>query len=467
MNANNKGVHEVWASRWTFILAATGSAVGLGNIWKFPYITGENGGGAFVLVYLACILLIGIPVMISEVVMGKWGRSSPVHTMHKLVDEVGAPKFWHGIGWLGVIAGVIILSYYSVIAGWALHYFGQAISGNLQGIDGAGANLLFENLLAKPGMLVFYHSLFMLMTMAVVIAGVTRGLGRAVSVLMPVLLVLLVVLLIFSIRLGDFPAAFAYMFAFDFSALTGESILVAMGHAFFTLSIGMGAIMVYGAYMPEHAPIGKTVLTVAAMDTGVALLAGLAIFPLVFASADIEPATGPGLLFVSLPIAFGNIPAGLLFGMLFFLLVTLAAWSSSISLIEPAISWLVETGKGTRLQGGLVFGLLTWLLGLGTVFSFNLFSGPVIGNFNFFELADFLTSSVMLPLGGLLMALFVGWLMNKTILRSELDMDRDRVFYLWYNCLRWVSPLLVLWVFLEGLADILGIRWLSLIELLT
>lgn len=467
MNDLNRGAHEIWASRWTFVLAATGSAVGLGNIWKFPYITGENGGGAFVLVYLVCIALVGIPVMISEVVMGKWGRSSPVHTMHKLVDEVGAPKWWHGIGWLGVVAGVIILSYYSVIAGWALHYFGQAISGQLQGIDGAGSSAMFDNLLARPGQLVFYHTLFMVMTMGVVIAGVTRGLGRAVTILMPVLLLLLIVLLFFSARVGDFGAAFTYLFAFDFSQLTGESILVAMGHAFFTLSIGMGAIMVYGAYMPEHAPIGKTVLLVAGMDTLVALLAGLAIFPLVFASPDIQPGTGPGLLFVSLPIAFGNMPAGLLFGMLFFLLVTLAAWSSSISLIEPAISWLVESGKGSRLQGGLVFGLFTWLLGLGTVFSFNLFSAPVVGKFNFFELADFLTSSLMLPLGGLLMALFAGWLMKTSLLREELDMDRDWVFFLWRNCLRYISPLLVIWVFLEGLSDVLGIGWLSLIELLS
>ena len=460
-------VHETWSSRWTFVLAATGSAVGLGNIWKFPYIAGENGGGAFVLVYLACILLIGIPVMIAEVLMGRWGRSSPVHTMFKLVDATGAPKMWHGIGWMGVVAGILILSFYSVIAGWALHYLWLTATGALTGIDGAAANNLFADLLENPALLVVYHSLFMLMTLFVVVAGVTRGLGNAVRILMPVLLVLLVILLIFSIGEGDFPAAVKYLFAFDASRLSGEGVLVALGHAFFTLSLGMGAIMVYGAYMPDHAPVAKTVLTVAALDTMVALLAGLAIFPIVFANSAIEPSAGPGLLFVSLPIAFGNMPFGIFFGLVFFMLVTVAAWSSSISLIEPAISWLVESGKGTRLQGGIWFGLLCWLLGLGTVFSFNIFSQPIIGKFNFFEFADFLTANLMLPLGGLLMAIFVGWLMNAELVRSQLELKDDWVFKLWFNVLRWLSPLLIFWVLLEGLSDILGIGWLSLLEWLS
>lgn len=458
------GVHEAWNSRWTFIMAATGSAVGLGNIWKFPYIAGENGGGAFVLVYLFCILAIGIPVMIAEVLMGRWGRSSPVHTMYKLVDDIKAPRIWHGIGWMGVVAGFIILSYYSVIAGWAIRYFLHVGAGSIQGIDGQGASDLFGSMLTSPITLIAYHSLFMVMTMFVVIAGVTRGLGKAVRILMPLLMVMLVILLGFSIRMGDFPAAVSYLFSVDFSSLSGQAILTALGHAFFTLSLGMGAIMVYGAYMPDHAPIGKTVLTVASLDTLVALMAGLAIFPIVFANPAIDPAEGPGLLFVSLPIAFGNMPGGMFFGMLFFGLVTVAAWSSSISLIEPAVSWLVETKKATRMQAGLAFGLICWLLGLGTVFSFGAWEDIRVLGLNFFEFADFLTANIMLPLGGMLMAIFVGWKMDLALVRQELDIENETAFNLWRFTLRVFSPIAILWVTLEGLSDIFSLWWLSILD---
>jgi NSS family neurotransmitter:Na+ symporter len=465
MSSKAERVHETWNSRWTFVMAATGSAVGLGNIWKFPYIAGENGGGAFVFVYLICILILGIPIMMAEVLMGRWGRSSPVHSMYKLVDEIKAPRIWHGIGWMGVGAGIIILSYYSVIAGWAIHYLIQMATGTINGLDGAGSNALFGDMLGSPSTLIFYHSLFMIMTIFVIIAGVTKGLGRAVRILMPLLMVLLLVLLVFSIRMGDFGAAVNYLFAVDFSSLTGQSILTALGHAFFTLSLGMGSIMVYGAYMPDHAPIGKTVLTVAGLDTLVALVAGLAIFPIVFANEAIVPSEGPGLLFVSLPIAFGNMPGGIIFGFMFFALVTMAAWSSSISLIEPAVAWFVETKKATRLQAGLAFGFICWLLGLGTVFSFGVWEDIRLLGLNFFEFADFLTANIMLPLGGMFMAIFVGWMMNINTVRDELDIESDRIFNTWTFVLRYVSPIAILWVTLEGLSHIFGVHWLSLLNL--
>jgi NSS family neurotransmitter:Na+ symporter len=449
--------HEIWTSRWTFILAATGSAVGLGNIWKFPYIAGENGGGAFVLIYLVCIALVGIPVMIAEVLMGRWGRSSPIHTMYKLTDECGAPRVWHGIGWMGVIAGIIILSYYSVIAGWAIAYILKMASGAFVGIGGEGSEAIFSDLLSSPMTLVFWHSIFMLMTLMVVALGVTRGLGRLVQILMPLLLVLLVIMMGFSIRYGDFGAAVNYLFSFHTDDLTVQGVMEAMGHAFFTLSLGMGAIMAYGAYMPERAPVGRTVLTIGILDTIVALLAGLAIFPIVFASSAIEASSGPGLLFVSLPIAIGNMPAGVFVGTLFFLLITLAAWSSSISLVEPAIAWLTETGRGTRLQGAILFGLACWILGLGTVFSFNHWeSARLFGKFNFFEFADFLTASIMLPLGGLLMAIFVGRLMARKRIEDEVQISRGPLFSLWYWILRWISPLAIGVIFAIGIARVFG-----------
>ena len=450
-NASGKrGMHGAWSSRWTFVMAATGSAVGLGNIWKFPYITGENGGGAFVLVYLLCILMVGIPVMVAEVMLGRRGRQSPINAMRFLTQEAGLHGAWNAIGWLGVTAGLMILSYYAVIAGWALYYIGQMASGTFQGTSADQAGAVFGQLLANPGELIFWQSIFMVLTMAVVVGGVTRGLGVAVRILMPLLFVLLVILLGFSIQRGDFVRGFTFLFSFNYEALTWAGVLEAMGHAFFTLSLGMGAIMAYGAYMPGHARIGRTVLAVGFLDTLVALLAGLAIFPIVFASPTIEPGAGPGLMFVSLPVAFGNMAGGLLFGSIFFVLVTLAAWSSAISLIEPAVAFLIESKGFNRITANLLLGSIAWVVGLGSVLSFNVWADVTLAGFNFFEFMDFLTSSVMLPLTGLFIALFVGWLMKPEIVRGELADESSWVFTAWCWVLRYISPAAVLVVFVMG-----------------
>jgi len=452
--ATNALPREAWNSRLTFILAATGSAVGLGNIWKFPYIAGENGGGAFVLVYLVCILLAGIPVMIAEVFIGKRTRTSPVLAVEKLAAESGQSTRWRWIAIMGVIAGMVILSYYSIVAGWALAYFPKMISGAFVAIDDAGSSRLFNEHLSNPWHLLGWHSLFIFMTMVVVITGVTRGLGKAVEYLMPILFVLLLILLGFSISQGEFFHAVKYLFAFDFGSLTMDSVLAALGHAFFTLSIGMGAIMAYGSYMPEDTPIAKTVLTVAALDTCVALIAGLAIFPIVFASPAIEPGEGAGLLFISLPIAFGSMPGGIFFGAMFFALVSVAAWTSSISLIEPAVSWAVDKGKATRLKAGIILGGICWLLGVGSALSFNVYSEPwIFGLFNWFEFSDFMTSYVMLPLGGILMAIFVGHLFGKSALLESMDIE-GWLFDAWRFVLRWITPDLIKIIFILGIINI-------------
>jgi len=448
---SKRGMHGAWSSRWTFILAATGSAVGLGNIWKFPYIAGENGGGAFVLIYLLCILMIGIPIMVAEVMLGRCGRHSPINTMRYLTEKAGLHGAWNAIGWLGVIAGLMILSYYAVIAGWALHYIGHMASGAFQGVTAEQAGSIFNALLADRDTLIFWQTTFLLLTVTVVIGGVTKGLGVAVRVLMPLLFFLLVLLLVFAYQQGDFARGFSFLFSFNYEALTWEGVLEALGHAFFTLSLGMGAIMAYGAYMPEHARIGRTVVAVGFLDTLIALVAGLAIFPIVFANPTIEPGSGPGLMFVSLPVAFGNMPGGLLFGSLFFVLVTLAAWSSAISLIEPAVAYLVESRNFHRITANLLLGLLAWVVGLGSVLSFNIWSDNRIAGFNFFEFMDFLTSSVMLPLTGLFIAIFVGWIMRPQAVRDELSDESDKVFWLWRIIVRYISPLAVLVVFVMGI----------------
>lgn len=435
-------LNGMWSSRWTFILAATGSAVGLGNIWKFPYITGENGGGAFVLVYLLCIALIGIPIMVAEVLIGRRGRMSPINAMRLVTNEAGLHGIWTGIGWMGVLAGLFIMSFYSVVAGWALHYVFESGSGSFSGIEGDAAGGLFGSFLANRESLISWHTVFSLMTLAVVATGVTRGLAMVARVLMPILFVALAVLLVYGVMQGAFSDAFSFLFSFKFDKLTWQGVLVALGHAFFTLSLGMGAIMAYGAYMPSHASVAKTIVTVGVLDTVVALVAGLAIFPIVFANPTLEPGSGPGLMFVSLPVAFGNMPMGLFFGTLFFILVSIAAWSSAVSLIEPGVAWLVETRKVSRPTATIMLSSLAWMGGVGCIFSNNWLEDKE-GKWYLFETLDLLTSQIMLPLGGLFIAIFVGWLMHKSVVESEMDAEGHPLFDIWLFIVRWVSPTLV------------------------
>ena len=448
MTDTKKIIHGEWSSRFAFILAATGSAVGLGNIWKFPYITGENGGGAFVLVYLLCVLLIGIPIMMTEIMLGRRSKQNPIDAMQTLSEEAGADKNWHYLGWMGVIAGFLILSYYSVIAGWASAYVFKAFTGSFLNADATAIKQLFDDFVASPVQLVFWHSLFMLATMLIVARGINNGLERAVRFLMPSLFVLLMLLVAYAMTTGSYDKGVSFLFTPDFSKLTANGVLTAMGHAFFTLSLGMGAIMVYGSYLPKDVSITKTVFLIAGTDTAVALLAGIAIFPIVFASG-LEIASGPGLIFQTLPIAFGNMTGGWLFGILFFVMLVFAALSSSISLIEPAVAWLVENKNMSREQACIWSGLLTWLLGFGTIFSFNIWSGFKIFDRTIFQLLDYLTANLLLPIGGFCIAVFAGWIMSRQHTEQELDMPNALSYQVWKFLICFVSPIAVFFVFLH------------------
>ncbi len=457
MTTKREPIHGQWSGRLAFILAATGSAVGLGNIWKFPYITGENGGGAFVLVYLACIAIIGIPIMMAEVMLGRRGRRSPINTMRVLVVEEHASPHWQWLGWAGITAGFLILSYYSVIAGWALAYVFRTGSGMLTGLTADGVQSIFDDLVGDPERLLAWHTLFMIMTMIVVARGVRSGLEQAVRFMMPALFMLLMILVGYAWNSGYFEQGMDFLFHTDFSKLSRNGVLIAMGHAFFTLSLGMGAIMVYGSYLPDRISIARMTIVVSLLDTLVALLAGMAIFPIVFANG-LEPGSGPDLIFLTLPIAFGHMPYGALFGMLFFILLVLAAWTSSISLIEPAVAWLVENRGLKRVYAAVLAGIVTWLFGLLTVFSFNLWSQfrplsviPVFRDSTIFDLLDYLTANIMLPLGGLLVAVFAAWTMSRESSVDELNMG-DRFFYpLWRFLVRYITPVAVMIVFLRAI----------------
>ena len=445
-------IHGQWSSRWAFILAATGSAVGLGNIWKFPYITGANGGGAFVLVYLVCIAIIGIPIMMAEVMLGRRGRQSPINAMLSLSEEAGSHRAWQLVGWSGMIAGFLILSYYSVIAGWALAYVFRAGTGMFTGATAEGVDAIYNNLVYDPERVLAWHTLFMVMTMVVVSRGVRGGLEQAVRFLMPALFVILIILDGYAMTTGSFLDGLDFLFKPDFSKITGTGILVALGHAFFTLSLGMGAIMIYGSYMTDDASITKTSFTVAIADTLVALMAGMAIFPIVFANG-LEPGAGPGLIFKTLPLAFGQMPGGVFFGMLFFILVVFAAWSSSISLIEPLVAWLVENHGISRVNASVFSGGFAWLLGIATIFSFTKTYHLELFGKTFFDLLDFLTANIMLPLGGLFIALFAAWIMSRQASMEEIGLNGKAQFgyYLWLYLTRIVTPIAVVVVFLNAI----------------
>ena len=438
MSDQRKSIHGTWSSRWTFILAATGSAVGLGNIWKFPYMAGDNGGGAFVLIYLACIFVIGIPIMLGEIMIGRRGRSSPANTMSFLAKEAETSQAWTLLGATGALAGLLILSFYSVAAGWAMAY----VFGGFQETSAQAVSSEFDKFLADPAALLFWHTLFIIITVTIVARGILKGLEAWINTLMPMLFIIIILLCIYAMQTGAFIEGLTYLFKPDFAKINSDVLLAALGQAFFTLSLGMGAIMAYGAYMPADQNIGRTAITVAALDTGIALLAGIAIFPIVFANG-LAPTEGPGLVFVTLPIAFANMPLGVLFGTLFFILLSIAALSSSISLIEPGVAWLVESLKTKRAYAAIGLGIFSWTLGVFSALSFNLMSEFKLFGMNFFDFTDFLTNQIMLPLGGIFIAVFVGWVMKKKDVLDELQIEDGIIFKSWFFVIRFVAPVMV------------------------
>ena len=452
-DGKRSSLHGNWSSRMAFILAVTGSAVGLGNIWKFPYIAGQNGGGAFVLVYLACVILIGMPVMMSEILIGRRGRRNPVRTMELLGEEEGSSGKWRWVGGLGVVAGILILSYYSVIAGWTLAYIVKSVSGVFAGASAEAVGAEFSRFVGDWRLVGLTHTIFMGLAVFVVARGVERGLEQAVRFMVPALLVLMLVLLGYAITSGYFGQGVAFMFTPDFSALTRDSILAALGQAFFTLSIGMGAVMAYGAYLPEETSITGASAAVVTADTSIAMLAGLAIFPLVFANG-LTPGDGPGLVFNTLPLAFGQMPGGVFFSTVFFVLLSFAAWTSAIGLMEPAVAWIVEHFNKTRAQATIGVGLLIWFIGIGSVLSFNVLADTQFLAGTIFDNVDYLTSNVMLPLGGLLIVWFAGWVMCRNSTSDELG-SSGPVYKLWRFSARYLAPVGILFVLLNaiGLLD--------------
>jgi NSS family neurotransmitter:Na+ symporter len=453
----NNNVHETWSSPLAFMLAAIGAAVGLGNIWRFPYVAGTNGGGAFVLVYIGFVVLLGIPIITAELAMGRRGHHSPVVGMSDLARAEGHSQRWQIIGWLSILIPLLGLTYYSIVAGWAVDYVFKSFAGEFSGVDGAGSGTLFNQLLASPWSMIFWHTVYIGLTVWVVGKGVRHGLETAVKIMMPALFLILLFMVVYAMFVGDFMQGLDFLFDPDFSKLTVTGILMAMGQALFSMAIGVGAMITYGAYLPKSVSLPKVGIVIGAADTLVALFAGLAIFPLVL-RYGLDPGEGPGLIFVTLPVAFGQMPGGALVGGLFFILLTFAALTSSIGMLEPVVSWLEEHRGFKRPRMALLAGAAAWFVGLAIALSFNVWGDVrLLGMFEFFkdksifDLMDFLVANIMLPLNALLIAVFAGWMMSRASTMDELGITDGIRFRYWRFILRFAAPLAFGLIFVSNL----------------
>ncbi|MBY5984557.1 sodium-dependent transporter [Halomonas cupida] len=463
----NEPSRTQWLGRWGFVLAATGSAVGLGNIWKFPYMTGEYGGGAFVLVYLACILCVGVPIMMTEIALGRRGRGSPIDAIRRVVTESGRSSGWSLLGWMAMLCGFMILSFYVVVAGWSFAYLWKMVSGGLAGSSVDDMAAIFGANNANPFTLGAWSTLVTVATMVIVGKGVQQGIERSVGWMMPGMVIMLLVMIIYGMFSGGFGQAVNFLFAFNASSLSSEGMLAAMGHAFFTLSLASGAILTYGSYLPRRASIGRTTLTVAIADTLVALMAGLAIFPVIFANG-MEPNSGPGLIFMSLPLAFQAMPLGTLFGILFFIMLSMAALTSSISMVEATVSWLADNKGVSRKAAAWGTGIVLWVISTLAMLSFNVGADWTLAGKHFFDWLDYLTSRLMMPLGGLGMALLAGFVLKSQAVKDELNLPAG-IYALWLFMVRYVSPLAILVIFVDALGLVavdFGAHWLWLVLIL-
>ncbi|MCA9609359.1 MAG: sodium-dependent transporter, partial [Myxococcales bacterium] len=435
---------------------------------KFPYITGENGGGAFVLIYLACILLVGVPVMIGEIYVGQLAQKGPVGAFGDLTPK-GSP--WKLVGALGVLAGFIILSYYSVVAGWAMHYVWLAAKGTFAGAETAAQIAAvgdhFGTLYADPTANVFWHTVFMAITIAIVVAGIQKGVEVAARIMMPALLLMLVALVFYAATLDGFGRATEFVFGFHTDELTGAGVLEALGHSFFTLSLGMGAMITYGSYMKREDRVVGTAFLISGLDTAVALMACLALFPITF-TYDMEPAAGPGLVFVNMPTAFAQMPGGTLWAVLFFVLLTFAALTSAISLLEVVASYFIDELKWPRWRAVVLCGGVIFLFGIpsalsgGTELFGSDFQEMIKGTFggdgkNWFDTLDYLASNWMLPLGGMGIALFASWRTEDlerraAFLKPGVEGGAPLAFYLgWLWILRVLAPAAIFAVMLHAI----------------
>lgn len=460
---------EGWSSRSAFILAAIGAAVGLGNVWRFPTLAGENGGGAFVLFYVGCVFLLGLPLVLAEIFIGRTGQDDAVGSIRKVAQRSGASGSWSGFGVIGVLAAFLILSFYSVVAGWVLYYVGvmggdflgavfsgEPFRGALVGESREMIQGRMGNLFADPMLLLTMHLVFMGATLFIVARGIGSGIEAAATILMPMFFVLLVGITVYGAFVGEMGGAIAFLFTPDFGKLTPQAMNEALGQALFSLSLGVAGLITYGSYIKGPAPLGPTAVTIAIADTSVALIAGLMIFPIVLA-VGLDPAAGPTLVFQTLPFAFQTMPGGALIGLLFFILILVAAITSSISLLEVPVAWGIGEMGWSRRTSSLVFGGGAFVIGVACLLGYNVWSDvrplgfwPLFADTDILDTVDGFTGKVMLPLVAFFTAVFVGWKADRRLVEEMTGLSG---FWLsvWRALIAWLCPLAVGVILVTGL----------------
>ncbi|WP_424993781.1 sodium-dependent transporter [Oceanicaulis sp.] len=436
--------HGTWSSRFGFLMAAIGSLVGLGNFWRFPYTAGENGGAAFVLIYLVCVVLIAFPILMAELSVGRHARRSAVGSTRKMAFDAGASEMWSITGWVGMAGGVMILCFYSVVAGWVAAYVFKMLSGGMIGMEPSAVSDAFGQLVGDTRTVVLWHTAFMIVTVGIVCFGVIKGIERTVSILMPLFFLMLVGMVIYAGLTADMGAAMQYLFAPDFSKITAQTFLEALGQAFFSIGVGSAIMITYGSYLSRNDNLPQSAVIIAGADTMVALIAGLAIFPFVFAFG-LSPDAGPGLFFQTLPSAFAQMPGGQWVGGAFFFLALIAALTSSISLLQVIVAFGEEHTDFGRVGSALFFGAIIYMFGIAAAFSGE-----------FFDILDKVSGTILLPLGGFLIALFTGWVVSKALMRKELPNAGTGFFAYWRFSIRWLAPVAVGLIIVTGLASTFG-----------
>jgi len=449
MGANDVMQRDSFTSKLGIIAAVAGSAVGLGNIWKFPYITGIYGGGAFVLVYLICIVLIGLPIVLSEFIIGRKAQKNAIGSFKKLAPGT----YWFVPGLMGLVAAFMILAFYGVVAGWTLEYLFKAITNSFVGKNPADLEGMFGGFISQIAKPLFWQIIFMGLTGWIVLAGIKGGIEKASKLLMPVLLLIIVILDIRAVTLPGAGEGLSLLFKPDFSKLSAEGMLSALGHAFFSLSLGMGTLITYSSYMSKQENLATTAVQVTIADTAIALLAGIAIFPAVFAFG-IEPGAGPGLVFITLPNVFQQMPGGYFFCILFFLLLSVAALTSSISILEVVVAYFVEELNLARRAATIMATIAIAIVGIPCSLSMGVMSKVQFMGKTFFDWLDFIASNVLLPLGGLLIVAFVGWYLGREKTEAEVTNEGELeagYLPLFMFLAKFVAPVVIAIVFLHGL----------------
>ena len=444
------GAH--WSSRFAFLMASVGFAVGLGNIWRFPYVTGENGGAAFVLVYLACAFGIGVPILMSELLIGRRGQGSPPSAMAAVASQSGKSQQWKWVGGMGLLAAYTIEIVYSVVVGWVLWYLFKAVTTGFVGVDAAAANAEFAAVLDNNLGMLAWTLVGLGITGAIIYAGVQDGIERAVTIMMPLMFLLLLGLAAYNYVAGGLDQALRWLFTPDFSKINFGTVLAAIGQAFFSIGVGMAGMMVYGSYLPKSISITQSVLIIVVADTGVALLAGMVIFPAVF-HHGLDPAAGAGLIFQTLPVAFAQMPGGYLFSVLFFLILSVAGITSMVGLVESVNAWLEDRFDMPRHKSALLVVGSVAVFSILSILSYNVMGDLGMGGKNFNDVMDYFSNQILLPLGGLLIAIFAGWVMHREATRDELTSLNAGTYAIWRFLIRFVVPPALLVIFVMGVSE--------------